>query len=299
MIFFNALRAILVLMIFTVTACDFSHKNPLDKKQKSASGEGSKATFYAYFSNGDSILNGESGPLGLINKKEFQFQVCLKDYAFDEELVGHDFLVMHNDVKLAEVKTKDQGCLHWSESIEFNPVMKAKYIVFERRIVSKGVHKGEQVVQFAVNPWNEFDNNLKIPAVISDITHDIPEGSLFGIDGEQYMKGEPLALQKLEADDRPKLFIKNQDISTLVNRAGFVKQQGYKIRFSMQFEPKVKVKNYNGDDSYIDITQGDFVAKAWLLQRDETEGGGRLYQVSQSEVEDSDKVKDKNLTFRI
>lgn len=91
-----------------------------------------------------------------------QIHVCLESRSDRNRIIGGEFHVLNesgeHEIKL---KTDEKGCLGWRERIEYNYYAPARYVSFTRviRASSSGNHRGEESLKFAVNIWNERDND--------------------------------------------------------------------------------------------------------------------------------------------
>lgn len=145
--------AVLVLIAF-LNAC--SHK--VDKADA-----GKVATFYVDEVTGSSEISKVDPVYALPKERLYNIKACVKDIMQSKAIQGQSFKIEGGESeKVAE--SDEQGCLNWTESVEYNFLAQSSYIKITRTIVANGLHKGATDVQFAINPWaHGEDSNVVDP----------------------------------------------------------------------------------------------------------------------------------------
>ena len=92
----------------------------------------------------------------LTNAQLYNFTVCAEDMHTQEKLKGHKFIILDADGKVIkdELRTNNEGCMSWSETVHFNPVADPKYIPWTRYVRANGIHTGQRKLNLAINPWS-------------------------------------------------------------------------------------------------------------------------------------------------
>lgn len=224
------------------------------EKPESAKGA-SVATFKAAIdvSKSQAIETQVQGSFALPASKVFNLVACLKDVAYDKAIQGHEFIIAETESKTTSNK---DGCITWAERIDFNYLSDSQYILIERTIRGTQLHKGEQKVSYAINPWSHGEN---LPAVLNPNNgNEIPR----------------LLRAPEEVDLALKGFAKDKAIITrplLVDEGRIFitehKMTAESIALSVEVHPKVNLQlaKMNGDLFSRTLTSGTFRARLKLI----------------------------------
>lgn len=241
------------LLVTSLVGCNLP--TPQEKPENSAAGASPVATFKATADvrKSQAMETQVQGAFALPVSKVFNLVACLKDVAYDKAIQGHEFQVVES--KASATSDKD-GCITWAEQIHFNYLADSQYILLERTIRGTKLHKGEQKISYAINPWSHGEN---LPAVLN------PE------DGNQIprllstQEDITLALKGLSKENTPivrnlmvdegRFFVTEQKIST------------DKIVVSVELHPKINLQlsKMNGDIFSRPLTAGTFRARLQLI----------------------------------
>ena len=77
----------------------------------------------------------------------YNYKACLSDLRQKKPMIGHKFEILEAAQALS---TDINGCLTWSETVEYNFLASSKYLKFSRTIKGLGPHFGTQTVNFAI-----------------------------------------------------------------------------------------------------------------------------------------------------
>ena len=69
-----------------------------------------------------------------------------------QPIVGMEFSIEGGAQPIRQ-KTGANGCLYWNDSVNFNYLGKEQYIQLERKVVAERPHRGEIVLDLAIDPW--------------------------------------------------------------------------------------------------------------------------------------------------
>lgn len=139
----------LILIISLLGACSAS-------KVEKATGS-SVATFFVDQVEGTSQITKIDSTYAIPKTRLYNFKACIKDIMQSRPILGQSFKVQGGESeKMAN--TDEQGCLNWSESIDYNFLAQANYIQSSRTIVANGIHKGSANIQIAINPWSHGED---------------------------------------------------------------------------------------------------------------------------------------------
>lgn len=81
-------------------------------------------------------------------------RTCLKDSAYRMDISGSAFEI-RSDLSSTTKVTNINGCISWSEEIQFNYLEKETFFEIEGDIIGSDNYKGIQTFKIAVNPWSE------------------------------------------------------------------------------------------------------------------------------------------------
>lgn len=192
------------------------------------------------------------GSFALPNSKIFNLQACVKDAAYNRPILGHDFIIEEFNKTVTSDKS---GCITWPENIEFNFLGESQYVLIERHILGKGLHKGSQTVSFAINPWADGSS---VPSVLN------PENNKIEKLVEDKKQGL-LALKGLSSDDqkiaRPlwleegRLFISEQKLTS----------GGIDLQLDLKASPSILLTKMNGETFPRPLTHGNFKGRLKLI----------------------------------
>lgn len=90
----------------------------------------------------------------LKDKALVSLRTCITDIAYLEKIAGEKFSVKTPSQNSSRV-TNAQGCINWTEKVEFNYLEDEKYIKVAGTIEAEGNFKGKRNFQLAINPWRE------------------------------------------------------------------------------------------------------------------------------------------------
>jgi hypothetical protein len=90
----------------------------------------------------------------LKNTAVVSFRTCVTDTAYLERVPGERFLIQTSQGPTNRISNA-QGCLNWSETIEFNYLEDEKFIELSGSISGLGGYRGVRNYRLAVNPWRE------------------------------------------------------------------------------------------------------------------------------------------------
>ncbi|MDO9184283.1 MAG: hypothetical protein Q7U04_17850 [Bacteriovorax sp.] len=114
--------------------------------------EATTATFFVEKIEGSSVIS-KIDPEYLIPKTRlYNFKACIKDIMQSKAIQGQSFKVAGGESEKI-INSDEQGCLNWSENINFNFLAPSNYVQLSRTIISNGIHKGSFKVQLVLNPW--------------------------------------------------------------------------------------------------------------------------------------------------
>jgi hypothetical protein len=115
------------------------------------------ATFYSDAIEGTSEISNVDNQYLIPKSRLYNLKSCLKDIVQSKSINSQEFKISGPSFeKIA--RTDDQGCLNWSEEIDYNFIENSTFLKLIRKITSIGVHKGAINVSFVLNPWSHGEN---------------------------------------------------------------------------------------------------------------------------------------------
>jgi hypothetical protein len=160
---FSNLLTIAILTI-SMSACDTSKGiDAPDEKQN-------EGTFFVNNLSGETLVS-KVDSYHIPTQKTYNFKACLKDRLHNKDIKNQFFSISNDKELIATERSNENGCLHWSEYINYNFSQQSKYLTIKRTITSQGVHKGSFNVFMAINPWGHGE---KLSEVIDLSKNSVP-----------------------------------------------------------------------------------------------------------------------------
>lgn len=122
---------------------------------------GKIATFYVDSVEGTSEISKVDAVYAIPKERLYNFKACIKDIMQSKAIQAQSFKVLGGEDDQV-VETDEQGCLNWTETVEYNFLAQSNYIKISRTIMANGLHKGATDVQFAINPWSHGEDASKV-----------------------------------------------------------------------------------------------------------------------------------------
>ena len=190
--------------------------------------------------------------------RDYTFRVCLNDRNVSLRLRKQKFSIINGFQGLQKEPTDHDGCLRWTETIEYNYFADAKYVVLERKIKGIGAYRGVFNLEIAVNPWASRDKTGSEVIFLKPRRGVVSESLL--VRGSHNIKRALLG----KGVDKKTLFLENFQVQLKKNGASEPN------RFSLWLSKgviKVRVLNIKGVDKPIPIeTGGHFRVFTRILQ---------------------------------
>jgi len=245
-----AVRILVALQtLMVMTACNL----PTPKEGKNRDASIATFTAQAMPDRSRALETKVEGPFELPSSKIFNLQACLKDNAHNQQISGHDFSIR----ELNKTVTSDKsGCITWSENVNFNFLGESKYIRLERTIVGQGLHKGSQLVSFAINPWSHGENLS--PVLNPDDGNAIPrlenDSRLGRLALQGYSAENKLIQRPLWVEDG-RLFISEQSLDA----------KGVNLLIELRPNISLQLTKMNGESYLRPLMAGLFKTKIQLI----------------------------------
>ncbi len=134
----------LLLLLLLAAACS----SKVEKATDSAN-----ATFFVDSINGSSVVSKVDPNYAIPKARLYNFKTCLKDILQAKSIIGQSFKIDGGDTQKI-ISSDEQGCLNWSETIEYNFLSQSSFIKMRRKISANGIHKGSSEIELILNPWS-------------------------------------------------------------------------------------------------------------------------------------------------
>ncbi len=93
-------------------------------------------------------------------QRVFSFKSCLHDtYSYHSVGPLQEFTIQ-TDRSEVTVATDVAGCIHWSETLDFDYFSTQGYLKTERTIIGQGEFRGTRTIPLALNPWKQRTDSL-------------------------------------------------------------------------------------------------------------------------------------------
>lgn len=198
----------------------------------------------------------------LPNEKLYSYTTCVEDRQTKKRIIGHEFEIFNpENGRIQKITSNEKGCLIWQENIAINFNADSKYIKQVRYVRGHGVHKGQQKLRFAINPWVSFRGG-KVREFIDLTTSALPVAQ--SVNSSQ-------ALMALEGVDSKGDFIYDHNIWTddvkMMITNGRELKDGVELIVDMSFTPKINHTNILGEEYSYTLKQGAFKVYFSLLSK--------------------------------
>ena len=248
-------------MVTMLSACSLPKPQSRDQQDNNAS-------FFIDSAPGDVRPDSQVNSLGLPEAKTFSFSACLKDTAKLKPITNQNFKVQELDQSF---KTDMNGCLTWSEKVEFNYLADSQYVQLDRHLLGTGLHTGVRTVSYAINPWAHGES---IPQVI-----DLTKASVSSL-----VKAESAdnALKGLGQDKNPRRRSLWANAGTLNITQQKFTQNGVDLLVEFRATPSIQLTKMNGDIVYVNLNRGQYKARLTLINTYFQDGQEKRKMLGQS-----------------
>jgi hypothetical protein len=232
---FSNWAQLLLLTQFALIGCSLPKPESKDR--------GQQATFFADRSNAKFIETKWNNKVSVPESKVINFSACLKDLQFSKPVINH-LMYARSESKEVKISTDAQGCLTWSENIGYNHLANAKYVRIDRELIAEGFQKGQVILSFAINPWE-------------DVAH-----SLIDTDASKFneMVSAQDSMKALMAESQGALWI--DDLRLNVDE-----QQIGKLLIEIRTIPMMKVQKSTGLKVNEPLAKGQFTTETFLIHQ--------------------------------
>lgn len=183
--------------------------------------------------------------------KTIALKVCLKDNSLVEAVINHDFHVTGEGSDLQDKKlTSDKnGCIMWSEVIPYNHLADAKLVELKRSVSANGFQKGNRVVSFAINPWENVAYAMTDSEIKTAVPAEQAQAALQGTSDSKSSKRTSLWFDdlRLTVDEKQ------------------VNQQGLVLNFEIRATPSFQTIKASGQRALEQISYGEFEGELSLI----------------------------------
>ncbi len=192
---------------------------------------------------------------GLPSANTYDYKVCLTDLRQNKPMIGHKFQIVEIEQDLS---TDVNGCLFWSETVNYNYLAQSKYLKIARTIKGLGPHFGVRPVHFAIDPWSHGEAKPKdaIDLVKSTVS---PELLINNADDvKASLLGNSLSQKKTPSQ----LWLSMIRLASTEDR---ITGKGFEINYDFQATPQVKLSRMTGEQTFSDLTSGQMKGKMQLI----------------------------------
>ncbi len=192
---------------------------------------------------------------GLPNSNVYDYKACLTDLRQKKPMIGQKFQIVETEQDLA---TDVNGCLIWSETVNYNYLAASKYLKFSRTIKGLGPHFGTRMVNFALDPWSHGETKPK--DAIDLAKSSVPAGQLIENTDEVQLslQGTSMSQKKSPAQ----LWLNMSRLAAVEDR---ITGKGFEINYDFQATPQVKLSRMTGEQTFSDLTSGQLKGKIKLI----------------------------------
>ncbi len=187
--------------------------------------------------------------------KQFTFNVCLTERGSEQDISMQEFIIKDSyGQKIADVKTRRDGCFNWNESFHYNYLAPAAYIKMKRKLYSKKLFKGAASFHIVFNPWFDRDTSdgTSLTAFIPEFEGDLlASTSMIPVTDPQEIKDVLMGKNASELDGQ--LFIKNIDYDLVKANSKVTSEWNLHLRNARLF---VRVRKAEGVYHELELYKG-------------------------------------------
>lgn len=223
-------------------------------KTESNNGSASNASFYIV---SDSISpNAEKidQKSSMVIARTYTLQACLADKKYSKSIQNHRFQIFNNQtsIKVTEVESDSNGCIHWNETIHFDQLAQAYFVEQVRDLKAIGIQKGLQSLRFAINPWENKAYSLRDREIANLVS---AKEATLALNGQAISGETRSARRRLNIQD---MRISMYDTETMTDQ---------KIHWNIEFrtEPEVLTTKSNGQIDHLPLKSGSFDAEISII----------------------------------
>lgn len=192
---------------------------------------------------------------GLPSSNVYDDKACLTDLRQKKPMIGQKFQIVETEQDLV---TDVNGCLIWSETVNYNYLAASKYLKFVRTIKGLGPHFGTQTVNFAIDPWSHGESKPKDAIDLSKSS--VPVGLLIEDSSEVQLSLSGNSLSQKKSPSQ--LWLNMSRLAAVEDR---VTGKGFEINYDFQATPQVKLTRMTGEQTFSDLTSGQLQGKIELI----------------------------------
>lgn len=217
--------------------------------------------------------------------RKLSYRVCLTDTARSNPLQLKTFIV-EGLASPVRKTTDQQGCLSWTETLEYNHTASARFIQINRILKAQNSSWGIQTASFAINPWTEKAFNLKdLPSSAFETLATDPE------EAELSLKG--LSAMQSKSEHSAKVWI--EDLRLQIEEKK-IEKDGVTLRFDIRTNPLIRLTKEANSVTSEPITRGQFKVSFFLIHAHQTaETTKEVRQILASSPNHRVDMKDRNL----
>lgn len=267
--------------VFLLAGCDIPKATQVMEKDG--------ATFEIKSFEGKSISVNMHSDIAVPVSNNYNFSACITNLRLKSKpIVGHRFLIEEiNKV----VSTDVEGCINWSETVEFNFLAQSKYLAFERTIVAVGIHRGKRVIKYAMDPWSHGDEK---PKDVVDLSKDSSLPDDWIIKDKDSVMAAMLGHTMDQSPHARSIWIETGRINSQEDR---LTNKGFEITYEVHGNPQIILTRVNGNKVLYDIVSGNFAAEMQLIHVVQKDGKIQRKVLAEKSF-DSVKVSNKNLALK-
>lgn len=184
-------------------------------------------------------------------------KVCLKDLARSRPLSGQEFEV----VEASSNRVADaQGCVSWSERIEFDYLADSAYLQLDRTLAARGLARGSVIAHIGINPWMHGEPQLPVVDLDKVRVDNLLQGEV----AQSRLRG-----QNAEGPARRRLWL--EDGRMLVTDDRLV-AGGFNITYQITGVPRLILTRMNGERHLEPLSRGRFDIDVLLIHQDLVNG---------------------------
>lgn len=247
----NVKTSLVLAFAFVLSACDL----PAPKERDGAEGG---ANFNVASVEGSWGETETHQKFSIPRSRLLNLKACLKDLARSRPLSGQDFEIQ----EVALTRTADaQGCVTWSEKLEFNYFSESKYLRLERRIVAKGLARGGVTVALGVNPWSHGESTQQVV--------DLDKSRVDGLVSAPAEVRAHLLGEAAGARAERRLWLEDARLVVTDDR---LTAGGLRLTHQLVGTPKLVLSKMNGERALEPLSRGTFDVDVHLVHQDVAQG---------------------------
>jgi hypothetical protein len=184
-----------------------------------------------------------------------EIQACIKDISKANPVIDQSFQIT-TPLSVHTRFTQTNGCLSWSEVVDFSFLSDERYLDYPVTIVGPSQYPGEYTIQLAINPWPSTQRPV-VDLNFQSLHH------------QRFTRAQLRSLtpqSTINSGLRSSLSLNNLDFQ-LIRREIHQETQAHQLTYDLEARMQVIRQDIQGMTQHTSLQRGEFELKVILLEK--------------------------------